>query len=50
MAKASINHVREATAVDSYVGQKVRARRFLLGLSQTEVADAIGITFQQIQK
>lgn len=50
MAKASINRGRGATAVDSYVGQKIRARRIFLGLSQTEVADAIGITFQQIQK
>jgi|ERR1700722_18952166 len=50
MAKASINRGRGATAVDSYVGQKLRARRIFLGLSQTEVADAIGITFQQIQK
>jgi hypothetical protein len=44
MAKASINRGRGATAVDSYVGQKIRARRIFLGLSQTEVADAFGIT------
>jgi transcriptional regulator with XRE-family HTH domain len=41
---------RAATAVDTHVGQKIRARRTFLRMSQTDVADAIGITFQQIQK
>ncbi len=49
MAKASTNR-RGATAVDTHVGQKIRARRIFLRMSQTEVADAVGITFQQIQK
>ena len=49
MAKASINR-RGTTAVDTHVGQKIRARRTLLGLSQTELANAAGITFQQVQK
>ena len=39
-----------ATAVDIHVGQKIRARRIFLQMSQTDVADALGITFQQIQK
>jgi transcriptional regulator with XRE-family HTH domain len=50
MAKASINGGRRTTAVDAHVGQKIRTRRNLLGLSQTELADAAGITFQQVQK
>ena len=41
---------RSATAVDAHIGQKIRARRNLLGLSQTELANAAGITFQQVQK
>jgi transcriptional regulator with XRE-family HTH domain len=49
MAKPSIEP-RATTGVDTYVGQKMRARRIFLGMSQSEVADAIGITFQQIQK
>jgi transcriptional regulator with XRE-family HTH domain len=49
MAKASINR-RSATAVDIHIGQKIRARRILLGLSQTELADTAGISFQQVQK
>jgi len=32
------------------VGQRLRIRRSLLGLSQEKLADAIGLTFQQIQK
>ena len=50
MAKASKHRSRGATPVDAHIGQKIRARRNLLGLSQTDLADAAGITFQQIQK
>jgi transcriptional regulator with XRE-family HTH domain len=49
-AKAKTTNTRTATAVDTHVGQKLRARRIFLGMSQSEVADAVGITFQQIQK
>ena len=49
MAKVSTGR-RGPTAVDTHVGQKIRARRMFLRMSQTEVADAVGITFQQIQK
>ena len=50
MAKSSIGRVRSATPVDAHIGQKIRTRRTLLGLSQTELADVAGITFQQVQK
>lgn len=36
--------------VDIYVGSKVKSRRLILGLSQEELAKAIGLTFQQVQK
>ncbi len=36
--------------VDVYVGARVRMRRTLLGMSQTTLGDAIGLTFQQMQK
>jgi transcriptional regulator with XRE-family HTH domain len=36
--------------VDIHVGQRMRQRRTLLGMSQTAVATAVGLTFQQIQK
>jgi transcriptional regulator with XRE-family HTH domain len=41
---------RRSTLVDIHVGRNVRTRRIELGLSQTELADACGITFQQVQK
>lgn len=36
--------------IDIHVGQRIRQRRILLGFSQQKLADAIGLTFQQIQK
>jgi transcriptional regulator with XRE-family HTH domain len=36
--------------VDVYVGSRVRLRRTLLGMSQGKLGDAIGLTFQQVQK
>jgi transcriptional regulator with XRE-family HTH domain len=36
--------------VDVHVGARVRQRRVLLGLSQTCLGDAVGVTFQQIYK
>ncbi len=36
--------------VDVHVGRRVRMRRKLLGMSQTKLGEAIGLTFQQIQK
>jgi transcriptional regulator with XRE-family HTH domain len=41
---------RRTTPVDVQVGRNVRKRRIELGLSQTELAEACGITFQQVQK
>ncbi len=36
--------------VDVHVGGRVRLRRTLLGLSQEKLGEAVGLTFQQIQK
>ena len=36
--------------VDVHVGARVRVRRTLSGMSQTTLGDAIGLTFQQVQK
>ncbi|MBT7504712.1 MAG: helix-turn-helix transcriptional regulator, partial [Rhodospirillales bacterium] len=36
--------------VDIHVGARVRLRRTLLGISQERLGDAVGLTFQQIQK
>ena len=35
---------------NSHLGSKLRMRRLALGLTQTKVAQAINVTFQQIQK
>ena len=35
---------------DRYVGARVRMRRLMLGMSQTNLGDALGLTFQQVQK
>jgi transcriptional regulator with XRE-family HTH domain len=36
--------------VDIHVGGRVRLRRTLLGMSQDKLAQALGLTFQQVQK
>lgn len=36
--------------VDVHVGKRLRLRRTLLGMSQEQLAAAVGVTFQQIQK
>ena len=36
--------------VDKHVGSRVRMRRLMLSLSQEKLGDALGLTFQQIQK
>ncbi|MDE6250252.1 MAG: helix-turn-helix transcriptional regulator [Alphaproteobacteria bacterium] len=40
----------EPTAVDAHVGQRVQLRRMMMGLSQKDLAQICGVTFQQIQK
>jgi transcriptional regulator with XRE-family HTH domain len=41
-------HVAHPT--DQHVGTKLRARRTKLGMSQSTLAEALGLTFQQVQK
>ena len=36
--------------VDKYVGSRVRMRRIMLGMSQEKLGEALGLTFQQVQK
>ena len=37
-------------SVDVHVGQRVRQRRWMLGMTQQQLGDKVGIKFQQIQK
>jgi transcriptional regulator with XRE-family HTH domain len=41
---------QEPHLVDIHVGARIRMRRKAMGLSQTQLADSVGITFQQLQK
>jgi transcriptional regulator with XRE-family HTH domain len=36
--------------IDKHVGSRVRMRRMILGMSQSKLADGLGLTFQQVQK
>jgi transcriptional regulator with XRE-family HTH domain len=36
--------------IDAHVGSRMRLRRTLMGLSQEKLGEAIGLTFQQVQK
>ena len=36
--------------IDKHVGSRVRMRRVLLGMSQEKLGEALGLTFQQVQK
>jgi transcriptional regulator with XRE-family HTH domain len=41
---------KQANPIDRHVGTRLRVRRMMLGMSQTDIGDAIGVTFQQMQK
>jgi transcriptional regulator with XRE-family HTH domain len=36
--------------IDKHVGSRVRMRRMMLNMSQEKLGDALGLTFQQVQK
>ena len=53
MAKTKSGHGRGTgipSPVDVHVGARLRVRRTLMGMSQTALGEAIGLTFQQLQK
>jgi transcriptional regulator with XRE-family HTH domain len=41
---------KEPDSIDRIVGRNIRIHRLQKGLTQTELADALGLTFQQVQK
>src|SRR5213595_3080561 len=41
---------RSTAAIDDHVGARIRERRIMLGLSQQQMADMIGVTYQQAHK
>lgn len=48
--RQSVRRTGIPNPVDVHVGSRVRLRRTLLGLSQEKLGDALGLTFQQVQK
>ncbi len=53
MAKSKLSYGHGTgipSPVDVHVGARVRVRRTLLGMNQTNLGDAIGVSYQQMQK
>jgi transcriptional regulator with XRE-family HTH domain len=44
------NSRKSPNPTDKHVGARVRMRRMMLGMSQEKLGDALGLTFQQVQK
>ncbi len=49
-AKSRRGRGRGIGPVDVHVGARLRARRTLLGMTQTKLGDRLGVSFQQMQK
>src|SRR3954462_12312120 len=41
---------KQANPIDAQVGNSLRIRRMLIGMSQEKLGDLLGLTFQQVQK
>ena len=50
MARAKSPGPKSPEPKDFEIGRLIRARRLLCRLSQTELANTLGVTFQQVQK
>src|SRR5437588_9574105 len=50
LSKRPIMQQKAANPIDRHVGSRVRMRRKMLAMSQTKLGDALGVTFQQVQK
>src|SRR4051794_37624953 len=46
----SVTKAKVPNPTDKHVGTRVRMRRMMLGMSQGKLGDALGLTFQQVQK
>jgi len=49
-AEPGVPSTARATAADKHVGNRIRERRVMLGLSQQQLAQMIGVTYQQAHK
>jgi transcriptional regulator with XRE-family HTH domain len=50
MSQGNKGDPRAVTAIDREIGARIRKRRHELAMSQEQLGDAIGVTFQQVQK
>ena len=50
MTSNNISSSRKSKHVDVHLGKRLKQRRVLLGLTQMELANKLGISYQQIQK
>ena len=49
-AKAKKASPKTSNAIDEFIGARMRERRHVLGISQADLAETLGVSFQQIQK
>lgn len=49
-AQSPASEGADARATDAHVGQRLRQRRWMLGMTQLQVGNRVGIKFQQVQK
>jgi transcriptional regulator with XRE-family HTH domain len=45
-----VKRERSTAAIDNHVGAQARERRIMLGMTQPQLAELIGITYQQVRK
>ena len=50
MKVAAVAGPKEPQPIDRHVGTRIRHKRMMLGVSQEALGDALGVTFQQVQK
>jgi transcriptional regulator with XRE-family HTH domain len=48
--RGSTTKKRQPTAADAKVGESIRAHRLIAGMSQSDLARQLGVSFQQVQK
>jgi transcriptional regulator with XRE-family HTH domain len=48
--KEAAVHQKSPSPIDRHVGARIRMRRMMLGMSQEKLGEALGLTFQQVQK
>jgi transcriptional regulator with XRE-family HTH domain len=49
-ARSSMTKKRRPNSADTQIGQSIRAHRLIAGMSQSELAEQLGVSFQQVQK